>query len=54
MTIIVRIPVVRLARHGDPKNSDATAILMASAIITIILVALASTIATIVLMSTNG
>lgn len=53
MTITVRTPAVRLARHG-PKNSDATAVLMASAIVTIVLVALASTIATIVLMSTNG
>lgn len=53
MTITVRTPAVRLARHG-PENSDATAVLMASAIVTIVLVALASTIATIVLMSTNG
>ena len=54
MTIILRPPAVRLARRGAAKNSVATAVFMASAIVAIVLVSLASTIATIVLMTTNG
>ncbi len=54
MTIMFRTPEMRVARPATARDFDATTLLLTSFIVTIVLVALASTAATIFLMMMAG